>query len=187
MGHEELMDNDIATALYVAIMTDTGNFRHSSSYPEVFRVVGDLMRYDINKDEIFTRIYDSFSLSRMKLLGYCMQEKMVLLEEFNTAYISITLEELKRFGYQIGDTEGFVNVPFSIEGVRFTALFIEKEHQIKASFRSKGNFSVDAFAVKHFNGGGHINAAGGECRLSMEDTLKKFETLLEDYRHELTD
>jgi phosphoesterase RecJ-like protein len=187
MGYQELLDTEIATGLYVAIMTDTGNFRYSSSDPGVFHVAGELMKYNIDKDDIFSRIYDSFSFPRMRLLGYCMLEKMVYIEKYRVAYISLTREELERFNYRLGDTEGFVNVPFSIQGVRFTALFIEKERFVKASFRSKGSFSVDAFARKHFNGGGHINAAGGDCPLSMNDTLKKFESLLEDYKDELSD
>jgi len=175
LGGKELLDNDIATSLYVAIITDTGNFRHSSSYPGVFHIVGELMNYGIEKDKIFTNVYDSYSENRMKLMGFCMLEKMTI------------FKELQRFDHQIGDTEGFVNIPFSMVGIKFTALFIEKKGYVKISFRSKGTFSVSAFSKKHFNGGGHVNAAGGQDDGSLSDILNKFESLLPDYEDELRD
>lgn len=178
---EDLIDKDIATNLYVAIMTDTGNFSYASSYPEVFHIVGELMNYGLEKDRIFSRVYDSFSENRMRLLGYCIQKKMVVLPEYHTAYISITDEELKRFGHRKGDTEGFVNVPFSVKGVKFSALFVEKKDRIKVSFRSRGDFPVNRIASEHYQGGGHLNAAGGDSFENMEDTLKHFESLLPAY------
>lgn len=187
LGDKELIDNDIATSLYVAIITDTGNFRHSSSYPGVFHIVGELMNYGIEKDKIFTNVYDSYSEERMKLMGYCLLEKMSIQKKYHTGYISITMEELEKFNHQIGDTEGFVNIPFSIAGIRFTALFIEKPGHVKISFRSKGSFPVNTFAEKHFNGGGHINAAGGQENSSLPDTISKFESLLAHYEDELCD
>lgn len=187
LGDKDLMDNDIATSLYVAIITDTGNFRYSSSYPGIFHIVGELMHYGIEKDKIFTNVYDSYSENRMKLMGYCMLEKMVIHEKYGAAYISITQEELNRFGHQIGDTEGFVNIPFSIDGIKFTALFIEKPGHVKISFRSKGTFPVNVFAESHFSGGGHVNAAGGQENGSLSDTINKFESLLPQYEDKLSD
>jgi len=183
----EVMDKEIATCLYVAIMTDTGNFSYASSYPEIFHVVGDLMKYDIEKDWIYANVYDAFSEDRMHLQGYCMQEKMVVLPEYHTAYISLTDEELKKFNHRKGDTEGFVNIPFSVKGVKFTALFVEKKDRIKASFRSRGQFPVNLVASEHYHGGGHINAAGGDSLLSMEETLAGFESLLPGYSKLLGD
>ncbi len=184
---EDLLDNDIATCLYVAIMTDTGNFNYASSYPEIFHVVGDLMKYDLEKDKIYSRVYDSFSLDRMRLQGYCMQHKLVVLPEYQTAYISLTDEELRRFKHRKGDTEGFVNIPFSVKGIRFTALFVEKKDRIKASFRSRGDFPVNKVAADHYHGGGHINAAGGDSFRNMEETLSYFESLLPGYAAHLSD
>ncbi len=174
----DLLDRDIATCLYVAIMTDTGNFTYASSYPEVFYVVGELMKYGIEKDRIYSMVYDAFSEDRMRLQGYCMQEKMVVLPQYNTAYISLSEEELQRFNHHKGDTEGFVNIPFAVKGVLFTALFIEKKDLIRISFRSRGSFPVNKVASEHYRGGGHVNAAGGDSLLSLEETLKKFESLL---------
>lgn len=173
-----VMDQDIATCLYVAIMTDTGNFTYASSYPQVFEVVSELLKFGIDKDGIYSKVYDAFSEDRMRLQGYCMQEKMVVLPKYRTAYISLTEEELKRFNHRKGDTEGFVNIPFGIKGILFTALFIEKKDLIRVSFRSRGSFPVNEIASKYYRGGGHINAAGGDSLISMEETLSGFEALL---------
>jgi len=183
----ELLDKEIATCLYVAIMTDTGNFNYASSYPEIFHIVGDLLNYDIEKDRIYSNVYDAFSEDRMRLQGYCMLEKMVVFPEYHTAYISLTDEELNRFNHRKGDTEGFVNIPFSVKGVKFTALFVEKKDRIKVSFRSRGNFPVNLVASEHYHGGGHINAAGGDSFLSMKETLAGFESLLPGYAKRLKD
>ena len=182
-----ILDKDIATCLYVAIMTDTGNFNYASSYPEIFHIVGDLMKYELEKDRIFSNVYDAFSEDRMRLQGYCMQKKMVVLPKYRTAYISLSDEELKKFNHRKGDTEGFVNIPFSVKGVRFTALFVEKKDRIKVSFRSRGNFPVNRVATEHYQGGGHINAAGGDSFLTMEETLKYFESLLPTYEKALSE
>jgi len=178
---EDTLDRDIATCLYVAIMTDTGNFNYASSYPEIFHIVGDLMKYGLEKDRIYSNVYDAFSEDRMRLQGYCMQKKMVVLPQYHTAYISLTDEELRQFNHRKGDTEGFVNIPFSVKGIRFTALFVEKKDRIKVSFRSRGHFPVNKVATEHYLGGGHINAAGGDSFQSMEETLSKFESLLPGY------
>ncbi len=184
---EDVLNKEIATCLYVAIMTDTGNFSYASSYSEIFHVVGDLLKYDIDKDDIYSSVYDAFSEDRMRLQGYCMQEKMVVLPQFQTAYISLSDEELSRFNHRKGDTEGFVNIPFAVKGIRFTALFVEKKDRIKVSFRSRGNFPVNQVAADHFHGGGHINAAGGDSFDPMNLTLSKFESLLPEYSKWLKD
>ncbi|MBN2697878.1 MAG: bifunctional oligoribonuclease/PAP phosphatase NrnA [Bacteroidales bacterium] len=181
----DILDKDIATALYVAIMTDTGNFRYGCSYPEIFHIAGELMQFPIDKDEIYAKVYENFSADRMRLMGYCLHHKMVVLPEYNTAYIALSSAELRRFNYRKGDTEGFVNIPLSIDGIRFTALFIEKRNIIKVSFRSKGNFPANEFAEKHFNGGGHLNAAGGELKDSMKECIEKFVNLLPEYEEAL--
>lgn len=184
---EDLIDKEIATCLYLAIMTDTGNLTYASSYPEIFYIVGDLVSYKIEKDRIYSNVYDAFSEDRLRLQGYCMQKKMVILPEFHTAYISLTDQELKAFNHRKGDTEGFVNIPFSMKGVRFTALFIEKKDRIKISFRSRGRFPVNLVASEHYQGGGHINAAGGDSFKSMEETLAGFVSLLPGYLSLLND
>jgi phosphoesterase RecJ-like protein len=185
LGLQDLIDKDIATVLYAGIMTDTGCFSFSCSYPGVFEVVAKLISYRIPKDEIHSLIYDNYSDARMHLMGYCLNEKMIVLPEYHTAYISLTQEEVKRFNHVPGDTEGFVNLPFSIKGIILTAFFMEKDNHVKISFRSRGNFSVNDLAKKNFRGGGHVNAAGAEWDLPLENTLKRFLDILPGYASEL--
>ncbi|MDR2909821.1 MAG: bifunctional oligoribonuclease/PAP phosphatase NrnA [Bacteroidales bacterium] len=174
-----------AEALYTGILTDTGSFSHNISRANVFRVVSELLRYGINADKIHSNIYHNFSVERMKLLGYCLNEKMEILTELRTAVISLTKEEQAKYNFQIGDYEGFVNYPLSIKNIVFSALFIEKEGLVKASFRSKGSFPSNKFSKDHFNGGGHLNAAGGESSESLDETLGNFKHLLMHYKHQL--
>ena len=178
-------DQAVAVNLYAGIMTYTGCFRYNASYPNTWKVVAELMRAGINIDEIYTRIYDNYSEHRMRLMGYALDKKMVILPEKHTGYIWLTRDELDRYGYVTGDTEGFVNLPLSVEGIRFSALFLELGDKIKISFRSKGSFAVNRFSAAYFNGGGHHNAAGGECAMTMTETLKKFESLIGDFADEI--
>ncbi len=185
LNDTELIDKDIAECIYTGIMTDTGSFNYNSSNPYTYFVVSKLIDLKINKDKIYWNIYDNYSADRMRLLGYCLYKKMEVFPEYNTAILSITKEEQKDFSFAPGDSEGFVNYPLSIKGMRFTAIFIEKEKQVKISFRSKGDFPANKFAEDHFNGGGHKNASGGHSTDSLEITLKKFRELLPKYEKEL--
>ncbi len=185
LGELELVDTLIATCLYVGIMTDTGCFSFNSSQPRTFEIVGELLLRGIDKDRIFSLVYDNYSEDRMRLLGYSLEKKLVILPSHRTAYISLTQDELERFNHAQGDTEGFVNYPFSVSNIRVSALFIERKDHIKISFRSKGDFSINAFAAQFFNGGGHKNAAGGESYESLSDTVKKFEILIGHYSDEI--
>jgi len=185
VGEGKIIDKEIATALFVGIMTDTGCFSFNSSDPGTYKRVAELLDYGIKKDEIFNLVYDNYSDNRMRLLGYVLKEKMEVIPEYNTAFISITMDELERYSFVMGDTEGFVNYPLSIKGIRFSALFIEKPDHVKISFRSKGSFPANLFSRKHFNGGGHLNAAGGELYTNMEETLRLFRSLLPGYAKEL--
>lgn len=187
LGDLELIDKTIAECLYTGIMTDTGSFNYNSSNPYTYLVVSKLIESGINKDKIYWNTYDNFSTDRMRLLGYCLYKKMEVFPEYHTAFIAITKEEVKDFNFAPGDSEGFVNYPLSIKGIRFTAIFIEKDKQVKISFRSKGEFPANKFAENHFNGGGHKNASGGYSNDSYEDTLKKFRELLPKYKKELND
>jgi phosphoesterase RecJ-like protein len=177
----DIIDSDIAECIYTGIMTDTGSFNYNSSNAETYYVVSKLLEKGIDKDKIYDRIYDNYSADRMRLLGYCLNKKMEVFPEYDTALISISKEELKNFNFKPGDTEGFVNYPLSIKGIRFTAIFIEKSNHTKISFRSKGDFSTNEFAEKHFNGGGHKNASGGHSDDSLTNTIKKFKELLPQY------
>jgi len=174
LNGERFMNKAYAEAIYVGIVTDTGNFDHGSYTGDTFRVIADLLDAGIDKDRIFNLVFNNFSSERMRLQGYALNERMVVLEDYGVAYIALTKEDLLKYKYRKGDTEGFVNMPLSISGIRFSALFIEKEGFIKLSFRSKGSYSVSEFATRYFNGGGHRNASGGEYYDSLENTLVYF-------------
>jgi len=171
----------IAECLFTGIMTDTGCFSYNSSAGDTYRIVAELLDTGINKDDIFSKVYNNFSDNRMRLLGYVLDKKMVVNQNYKTAYISLTQKELKEYKFTFGDSEGFVNYPLSIKGIIFSALFIEKDKSIKISFRSKGNFPANIFSEKYFNGGGHLNAAGGESYESLSATISKFTSLLPRY------
>lgn len=185
LGLERNINKNAAEALYTGILTDTGSFSHNTSRPNTFKVVSELMKYGIDTEKIQSGVYHNFSANRMKLLGYCLNEKMQVFPEYRAAMISISKEELERFDFKPGDTEGFVNYPLSIQNIVFSVLFIEKEELVKASFRSKGDFPTNQVAKKYFNGGGHLNASGGESKLTLEETLEKFTQLLPEYEHQL--
>lgn len=176
----------IATCLYTGIMTDTGSFKYRSTSSETHRVIADLIDKGADNTSIHQNVFDTFSENRVQLLGVALQNLRVN-KELKTAYITLSQEELDRYNFQKGDTEGFVNYGLAIEGVNFAVIFIEHKSEglIKMSLRSKGKFSVNQFARAHFSGGGHLNAAGGKSDMSLEDTVTKFNTILPDYREEL--
>ncbi len=182
---ESLMDRDIASCIYTGIMTDTGSFCYRSTSAQTFTIAAELMGYGIDRTGIYDKVYDNYSECRMRLMGYCLNEKMEVFPEYGAALISLNLEEQNRYNFEVGDSEGFVNLPLSIKGIRFTAFFLEKEDKIKISFRSKGNFSVNDFAKKHFGGGGHLNAAGGDSKNKLDEVVRKFRELLPLYKEAL--
>ncbi len=183
LGGKKLIDKNIASCIYTGIMTDTGSFRFDSVTVQTHLILAHLIETGIKPNEIHSNIYDTFTESRMKLLGHCLTKKMVVLPEYQTAYISLSESELKEFSYQKGDTEGIVNYPFGIKGIKFCAFFSEGDGIIKISLRSKGTFDVNQFARKHFNGGGHINAAGGKGNHNnLQKTVDEFLSLLPDYQ-----
>ena len=182
----DALSKEIASCLYVGIMTDTGSFSYSCRKPHTYLAVAELIRHGIDSELIHRKIYDTYSENRMRLLGYCLSERLTVLKDFHTAYIYLTENDLKRFNHQNGDTEGVVNYALSIEGIVLAVLFTEKEDKIRISMRSKGEFSVNDLARKHFQGGGHKNASGGDSFNSMKDTLVFFETILRGYQDELT-
>lgn len=187
LGFEKFIDTKFATCIFAGIMTDTGCFSFNSSIPHTYHVVARLLEYGINKDMIYYNTYDTFSADRMRLLGHALNKKMEIFQEYHTAVISLTRREQKKYHFRPGDSEGFVNYPLSIKDIRFSAFFIEKEDHVKMSFRSKGLFAVNEFARLHFNGGGHLNASGGEYSGTMDAALNEFKGLLAQYHNELTD
>jgi len=185
LGLAEYIDKSVAESLFTGIMTDTGSFSHNISRANAFNVAGRLIGYGIDVEQIHAAVYHNFSADRLRLLGYCLEKKMEVIPEYKSAIITISKRELKKFNFVPGDIEGFVNYPLSITGIVFSALFIEKKDHIKVSFRSKGSFPANSFSAGHFNGGGHLNAAGGEVKMSLEESLQLFRQLLPHYLHQL--
>lgn len=184
-GWLDFLDKDSATALFVGIMTDTGSFSYSCEYPETYEVTASLVRKGVFPGPVHRLVYDTYSEDRLRLLGFCLSEKLTVLKEYRTAFIALTQAELNRFNHQVGDTEGVVNYALSIEGIQLAILMTERGDRIRLSLRSKGDFSVNALARKHFNGGGHLNAAGGDSFESMDNTILKLLKILEQYREPL--
>jgi len=187
LGGGQEITVDIANCLYTGIMTDTGSFKFSSTTSRTHQVIAELIDKGVDNALVHHRIFDTNSADRVRLLG-CALGNMVLLSEYNTAYITLSQEELDAHNYKKGDTEGFVNYGLTVECIKFAVIFIENKEEgiIKISFRSFGDFSVNAFARSHFDGGGHINAAGGKSEISMEETTERFKDLLKQYKDQLT-
>jgi bifunctional oligoribonuclease and PAP phosphatase NrnA len=185
-GDAGMIDSDIASCIYAGIITDTGSFSYSCNYEKTYLITADLYRKGIDGEHIHRLVYDTYSEGRLRLLGFSISEKLVVLQEFHTAYIYLSKEDLDRFNYRVGDTEDIVNYALSVEGINFAALFTERDGVVRISFRSKGKFSVNDIARKYFNGGGHVNAAGANSYASLEETVHIFEAMLPEYREKLT-
>ncbi|WDF64810.1 DHH family phosphoesterase [Flavobacterium sp. KACC 22763] len=179
LNKKEDIDKTIATCIYTGILTDSGSFRFPGTTGNTHRIIAELIDLGVENTQIPVLLYDNSSFSRLQLLGRALQN-MKIFEEHKTSYMTLTQEELDSFNYVKGDTEGIVNYGLSIRGIVFTAIFIENKDEkiIKISFRSQGGFDVNQFARDHFNGGGHVNAAGGRSEVSMEETVNKFEDLV---------
>ena len=174
-----LIDKTIGTCLYTGILTDSGSFRYPKTTGRTHRIVAELIDLGVENTNIPNLLFDNNSYNRLQLLGRALQN-MKVMKKNHTSYISLSQEELDEFQHVKGDTEGIVNYGLTIKGIVFTAIFIEnkEENIIKISFRSQGDFDVNQFARDHFNGGGHINAAGGKSDLSLQETINKFEELI---------
>ncbi|MCB2209179.1 MAG: bifunctional oligoribonuclease/PAP phosphatase NrnA [Bacteroidetes bacterium] len=185
LGGLDLIDKPIAESLYAGIVTDTGSFSFSCNRKETFEVTANLISRGVDAQKLHRLIYDTFSENRLRLLGYSINNRMIVWEEFNTALIYLTKADLKKFDYRVGDTEGIVNYPLTMEKINQSILLTEKEKMIRMSFRSKGKFSVNDFVRKHFNGGGHMNAAGGKSFTTIDKTIDEIKKILPAYKKQL--
>ena len=183
MGMFEALDKVGAECIYVGMMTDTGAFTHSSNSPYIYYIISELLQKGIDKDAIYAKVYNNYSEARIRLQGYVLYEKMRVFEDCKTALIALSHEEQQKFQWKRGDTEGFVNIPLGIEGVVFSAFIREEENMVKISLRSKGTFPTNQFASEVFNGGGHLNASGGEFHGRLEEAVVLFEEALLRYKH----
>lgn len=185
LGETHLIDHNIASCLYAGLMTDTGGFRHNNTRYREFQIAAELVSSGAGPHEIAKLIYDNNTLERLRLTGFVLSQKLKVLPEYRTAYMTLSHEELRQFGAQTGDTEGLVNYGLSIKGVKLSVLMYDRKEEIKLSFRSLDNFSVNEMAKKHFEGGGHKYASGGTTKLSLEATLQKFLSILPEYKSQL--
>ena len=173
-----------AEVLYVGMMTDTGNFSFSHLTPDLYMSLAVLCATGINIPQIYNNVYNSFTEGRARLFGYTINRKMKTLRKGTVAYMSLTEAEMRRFWFQQGDNEGFVNYPLTIKKMRMSAIFTEHTDFIRVSLRSRGNVDVNLFANRYFNGGGHKNAAGGKSFVTMEETIAHFERSVEEFAKE---
>ena len=173
-----------AEVLYVGMMTDTGNFSFSNLTPALYRTIATLAETGINIPQIYNNVYNSFTEGRARLFGYTINRKMRFMRKGTVAYMSLTEEEMRRFWFQQGDSEGFVNYPLTVKKMRMSAIFIEHKDFIRVSLRSRGAVDVNLFAGRYFEGGGHHNAAGGKSFVSMEETIARFEAAVEEFAKE---
>lgn len=185
LGDKQLLDTCIGECIYAGIMTDTGSFRHPGTNKEVHLIIADLINLAVDISTIHRLIYDNNSENKLRFLGHALLNKLTIIPEARTSYIAITKEELACYDSQTGDTEGLVNLALSVENVVFAAVIIDRADAVRLSFRSKGEFSANEFARKHFQGGGHKNAAGGKSELNLEDTVQKFTEATMMYKDEL--
>ena len=173
-----------AEVLYVGMMTDTGNFSFSTLTPDLYRALAVLAGTGIDIPQIHNNVYNSFTEGRARLFGYAINRKMKLLRKGTVAHMSLTEDEMRRFWFQQGDSEGFVNYPLTIKKMRMSAMFTEHKDFIRVSLRSRGAVDVNTFAARYFEGGGHHNAAGGKSYVSMAETIARFEAAVEEYAKE---
>jgi len=171
-----------AECIYTGMMTDTGGFTYNSNKPEIYTIINELIKLGVDKDDIYRKVFNNYSADRMRLMGYALFSKMKIYPEYKAALITLTLRELQEFNFQNGDAEGLVNLPLSIDGVVFSVFMREDTDKIKISLRSQGTFPANKVSSDLFNGGGHLNAAGGESYISMQESVKKFEEALPNYK-----
>ena len=184
-GHADKIDKDIAACLYAGVMTDTGSFRFPGATAAVHRMVATLKDTGLNHTRIHENLFDNFLENRLRFIGYVLQYKMEVFYEYNAALIAIPWKDLVRYEIKTGDTEGLVNYPLSIQGIRMAALIIDRDEEVKCSFRSKGDFDVNSFSRKYFEGGGHFNAAGGRSSDTLEQTVLRFKNALKENSSQL--
>lgn len=180
MGDEKLINNNIAQCIYAGTMTDTGSFRFTSTSDRVHEMVAKLMRNGLEHEPIHQAIYDNYLESRLRFIGHALLNRLEVLYEYNVAMIAIPYGDIQHFGLKTGDTEGLVNYPLSIKGIKMAALIIDRKEEVRMSFRSKGDFDVNSFARKYFEGGGHQNAAGGRSSDTLEKTVTRFKEALKE-------
>lgn len=184
LGDKQKIDKNVADCIFTGILTDTGSFKYSTS-PKVFRLAAELIEMGVEDNLLQDLIFNSLDEKYLRLLGYCLNRNMEILDEYHTGIITLSKEDYERFNIQRGDTEGIVNYLLKLKNVKLAAFITEQPTIVKISLRSKGSFSVQEIAKKHFKGGGHKNAAGGYSFQNLKITVRKFKELLPEYQEQL--
>jgi phosphoesterase RecJ-like protein len=185
-GNENKINKEVAECLYAGVMTDTGSFRFNSTTADVHRMVARLKDTGFDHSQVHENLFDNFLESRFRFFGNILLNRMEIFYQYNTALISIPQQDLIKYNVKTGDTEGLVNFPLSIKGIKLAAVVIDRGDERKSSFRSKGGFDVNTFARKYFNGGGHFNAAGGKNKESLEEVERQFKEAIKENAAQLT-
>ena len=185
-GHSNKINLEIADCIYAGVMTDTGSFRFPSTTASVHRMVADLKDKGLMQSMVHENLFDNHSEDRFRFFGNVLLNRMEVFYEYNTALIAIPQMDLIKFNIKTGDTEGLVNFPLSIQGIKLAAIIIDRGEERKCSFRSKGDFDVNTFARKYFNGGGHFNAAGGQTKESLAETVELFKKAMKENKEHLS-
>lgn len=185
-GHANLLDADMAACLYAGVMTDTGSFRFPSTTASVHQMVATLKLQGLNHSMIHEQLFDNFLENRLRFIGHVLQNRMHFFYEYNAVLITVTQADLIKFDIKTGDTEGLVNYPLSVQGIKMAAIIIDRGEERKSSFRSKGGFDVNTFARTYFNGGGHFNAAGGRNTESLDAVTALFKQAIAENKEQLT-
>jgi len=181
LGDFEKMSKESAECIYTGMMTDTGSFTYNSNDPQIYYIIGQLLAKGINKDQIYSNVYNCYSADRYRMLGYMLSERMNIYTEYGAAIVWLTKEDQLKYNSVKGDTEGFANIPLNIKDVTFSVFMREDDGMIKISLRSLGSFPTNTFSAQFFNGGGHLNASGGEFFHSLDEAIKIFENALPEY------
>lgn len=187
----EAITGEVANALYTGINTDTGGLNHNSSRPETYYVIARLLEQGLDKAYVHENLFQHNRLPRLRLVGNALLNKLTVHPVYPVAFIPITKEELEKYAYKEGDLEGLVNIPLSVENITVSVQITQRKERVKLSFRSKGDIPVNEWAKVHFNGGGHLNAAGGQCFMPFEEVVQKvqdtaawfFDCYLPEYKH----
>ncbi|RYY97431.1 MAG: bifunctional oligoribonuclease/PAP phosphatase NrnA [Chitinophagaceae bacterium] len=179
-GHADKIDLATAECLYAGVVADTGSFRFSSTHASVHHMVAFLKELGLEHTKVHEQLYDNYLENRLRFLGHVLMNRMEVMYEHNTALISIQKADLLKFDIKTGDTEGLVNYPLSIQGIKLVGLCIDRDEERKWSFRSKGEFDCNTFARSYFEGGGHFNAAGGRDSAALADTVRRFREVVKE-------
>lgn len=179
-GHSDKINEEIGECIYAGVVGDTGSFRFPSATDKVHALVSDLKTRGLQHETIHDKLFDNFLENRLRFIGHVLLHRMEVFYEYNTVLIAIPKNDLLKYQVKTGDTEGLVNFPQSIQGIKLVALVIDRDEERKWSFRSKGDFDCNTFARQHFEGGGHFAAAGGRSSESLEATVKRFKEVMKE-------